>query len=258
MDDAAAVQLGMLIDLAERTQEAVNEGPYGRISSAPAGGPRVEPATEGINAALGRRGRALQIVVTEPPDVGWPTISARLSDGRWLIVPLAVPKPRPEDSWGLIGWILLVALGVTLVMIFAVRRLTEPLALLQRTADAITPCSDVDPVPEKGPAEVRAAARAINQLATRLRQVMESRMRLVAAAGHDLRTPMTRMRLRAEFFYPGKIERPSLMTSTNWTGSPTAPSASCARRWRAIAANSCVSTPWWPTRRRSFARSATG
>nr|WP_246544062.1 ATP-binding protein [Ancylobacter dichloromethanicus] len=199
MDDAAAVQLGMLIDLAERTQEAVNEGPYGRISSAPAGGPRVEPATEGINAALGRRGRALQIVVTEPPDVGWPTISARLSDGRWLIVPLAVPKPRPEDSWGLIGWILLVALGVTLVMIFAVRRLTEPLALLQRTADAITPCSDVDPVPEKGPAEVRAAARAINQLATRLRQVMESRMRLVAAAGHDLRTPMTRMRLRAEF-----------------------------------------------------------
>ncbi|TCK31126.1 signal transduction histidine kinase [Ancylobacter aquaticus] len=199
MDDAAAVQLGMLIDLAERTRDPVNEGPYGRISSAPAGGHRVEPATEGINAALGRRGRALKIVVTEPPEVGWPTISAQLADGRWLIVPLAVPMPNPGNTWGLIGWILLVALGVTGVMVFAVRRLTEPLALLQRTADAITPCSDVDPLPEKGPAEVRAAARAINQLATRLRQVMESRMRLVAAAGHDLRTPMTRMRLRAEF-----------------------------------------------------------
>lgn len=199
VDDAAAVQLGMLVDLAERTQDAVQEGPYGRIASAPAGGQRIEPITDSINGALARRGRALHVLITKPPDLDWPVISAPLSDGRWVIVPWGLPVPGPNNAWALVGWILLVALGVTLVMVIAVRRMTEPLALLQRTADAITPCSDVDPVPEKGPAEVRAAARAINQLATRLRQVMESRMRLVAAAGHDLRTPMTRMRLRAEF-----------------------------------------------------------
>ncbi|WP_018389706.1 ATP-binding protein [Ancylobacter sp. FA202] len=198
-DDAAAVQLGLLVDLAERTQDAVEEGPYGRIAGAPAGGRSVEPITGSINGALARRGRALHVLITVPPDLDWPVISAPLSDGRWLIVPMSLPMPSPNNAWPLVGWILLVALGVTLVMVVAVRRMTEPLALLQRTADAITPCSDVDPVPEKGPAEVRAAARAINQLATRLRQVMESRMRLVAAAGHDLRTPMTRMRLRAEF-----------------------------------------------------------
>ena len=54
-------------------------------------------------------------------------------------------------------------------------------------------------LPETGSAEVKATARALNQLSTRLKTAMESRMRLVAAAGHDLRTPMTRMRLRAEF-----------------------------------------------------------
>ena len=54
-------------------------------------------------------------------------------------------------------------------------------------------------LPERGPAEVRATARALNSLSSRLKRAMESRMRLVAAAGHDLRTPMTRMRLRAEF-----------------------------------------------------------
>lgn len=199
VDDAAAVQLGLLVDLAERTQDAVGEAPYGRIARAPAGGHRIELITDSINGALARRGRALHVLISEPPDLDWPVISAPLSDGRWLIVPWGLPVPGPNNAWPLVGWILLVALGVTLVMVVAVRRMTEPLALLQRTADAIMPCSDVDPVPEKGPAEVRAAARAINQLATRLRQVMESRMRLVAAAGHDLRTPMTRMRLRAEF-----------------------------------------------------------
>ena len=53
--------------------------------------------------------------------------------------------------------------------------------------------------PERGPAEVRATARALNSLSARLKSAVESRMRLVAAAGHDLRTPITRMRLRAEF-----------------------------------------------------------
>jgi signal transduction histidine kinase len=54
-------------------------------------------------------------------------------------------------------------------------------------------------LPESGPAELRATARALNTMTARLKNAAESRMRLVAAAGHDLRTPMTRMRLRAEF-----------------------------------------------------------
>jgi signal transduction histidine kinase len=51
----------------------------------------------------------------------------------------------------------------------------------------------------EGPAEVRVAAKALNSLSSRLKTAMESRMRLVAAAVHDLWAPITRMRLRAEF-----------------------------------------------------------
>jgi signal transduction histidine kinase len=61
-------------------------------------------------------------------------------------------------------------------------------------------------LPERGPAEVRATAKALNSLSARLKRSMESRMRLVAAAGHDMRTPITRMRLRAEFV-PEEEER---------------------------------------------------
>lgn len=61
-------------------------------------------------------------------------------------------------------------------------------------ADGILPL-----LPESGSAEVRATAQALNRLSTRLQSATESRMRLIAGAGHDLRTPMTRMRLRAEF-----------------------------------------------------------
>lgn len=199
IDDATAVQLEMLIDLAESNHEALVDNPYGKIAKEPAGGQVVDQAFRGINEALRRRGRTQRVTITEPPDMPWPIISAPLSDGRWLIVPMAIMPPGKDGAWALVGWLVLVALGTTLVMVFAVRRLTEPLALLRRTAAAIDPCGELKPLPERGPTEVRAAARAINLLSLRLGQAMESRMRLVAAAGHDLRTPMTRMRLRAEF-----------------------------------------------------------
>jgi signal transduction histidine kinase len=77
--------------------------------------------------------------------------------------------------------------------------MVRPLALLESTVESVGPDGVLPRLPERGPAEVRATARALNSLSSRLKNAMESRMRLVAAAGHDLRTPITRMRLRAEF-----------------------------------------------------------
>jgi signal transduction histidine kinase len=75
----------------------------------------------------------------------------------------------------------------------------QPLALLESAVEQVGPDGALPILPERGPAEVRATAKALNSLSSRLKRAMESRMRLVAAAGHDLRTPITRMRLRAEF-----------------------------------------------------------
>jgi len=96
-------------------------------------------------------------------------------------------------------WLLLMVTGVTAVVVLAVRRLMRPLALIEEAAARIGPNGEPPQLKEEGPAEVRAAAIAINSLSARLKAAMDSRMRIVAGAAHDLRTPLTRMRLRAEF-----------------------------------------------------------
>jgi signal transduction histidine kinase len=98
-----------------------------------------------------------------------------------------------------LGLLCLIIAGTTFVAVIAVRRLMRPLALIENCVSSINFQGELPRVPETGPADIRATARAINLLSSRLKRSVESRMRLVAAAGHDLRTPMTRMRLRAEF-----------------------------------------------------------
>ena len=200
-EDATATQLALIVDLIASRPEAtaVASGDYIGVKAAAAGGRVAQGPTRGLNAALKRKGRSEQLIVSDPPGARWPVISARLGDGRWLLMPMSMAPPPDNRGWALAGWMLIFALGTTAVMVVAVRRLTEPLALLERTVAAIGPDGELAPLPEQGPTEVRAAARAVNLLSSRLKTAMESRIRLVAAAGHDLRTPMTRMRLRAEF-----------------------------------------------------------
>lgn len=93
----------------------------------------------------------------------------------------------------------LIILGSTAISIFAASKIIRPLQLLEDAIGRIGADGVLPPIPETGSGEVRVTAQALNTLSSRLKTAMESRMRLVAAAGHDLRTPMTRMRLRAEF-----------------------------------------------------------
>jgi len=97
------------------------------------------------------------------------------------------------------GWMLLLVLGAIGIAAVAADRVIRPLALLESAIARIGPDGTLPELPEAGSAEMKTTARTLNRLSARLRGAMESRMRLVAAAGHDLRTPMTRMRLRAEF-----------------------------------------------------------
>jgi signal transduction histidine kinase len=92
-----------------------------------------------------------------------------------------------------------IALGAAVIAVFVSNRMVRPLALLEKAVASVGPDGLMPELPERGSAEVRATAKALNSLSARLKRAMESRMRLVAAAGHDMRTPITRMRLRAEF-----------------------------------------------------------
>jgi signal transduction histidine kinase len=160
------------------------------------GEPRPE-LTNLLQSELRSLGSDLEVVVTRPAASAHPFVSIKLLSG-WLALPL--PERRPADFlFALAGWFLLVALGTVCVALWFAHRITRHLAVLERVAATIDADGVVPRLPESGPAELRATARALNTMTARLKNAAESRMRLVAAAGHDLRTPMTRMRLRAEF-----------------------------------------------------------
>ncbi len=82
---------------------------------------------------------------------------------------------------------------------WAVRRLTGPVATLAAAAERLGRDVNAAPLPEDGPDEVARAAVAFNTMASRIRRFVQDRTFLLSAIGHDLRTPITRLKLRAEF-----------------------------------------------------------
>jgi signal transduction histidine kinase len=94
--------------------------------------------------------------------------------------------------------LLLTVVAVIAVSLLAVRLVTRPLQKLAEAADAFGSDLESPPLPEAGPTETRRAAIAFNQMQDRLRRLIAERSRALAAVSHDLRTPLTRMRLRAE------------------------------------------------------------
>jgi signal transduction histidine kinase len=161
------------------------------------GQPRPE-MTNTLQSELRSAGSDLEVVVTQPANSVHPIASIKLKSG-WLPFPIPDRHHKEEVLFALAGWFLLVALGTVCVALWFAHRITRHLAVLERVAATIDADGVVPRLPETGPAELRATARALNTMTARLKNAAESRMRLVAAAGHDLRTPMTRMRLRAEF-----------------------------------------------------------
>ena len=128
-----------------------------------------------------------------------PSVSIPVPGQGYVLMPMP-HLPHPGVGWRIFArWIVFLALAAAVIAIFISYRMTRPLLMLQNAIASVEPEAIIPELPEKGPAEVRATAIALNQLSARLRTAIDSRMRLVAAAGHDLRTPMTRMRLRAEF-----------------------------------------------------------
>ncbi|WP_374428334.1 ATP-binding protein [Ideonella dechloratans] len=121
-----------------------------------------------------------------------------LQGGQWLRLE---NRPLADDTslpWRVPVSLLVLALTVAALSWWAVRRVTRPLADLARAADGLGQDLTQAPLPETGPQEVARANRAFNRMQQRLRRTLEGRTRMLAAVSHDLKTPLTRMRLRAE------------------------------------------------------------
>ena len=122
-----------------------------------------------------------------------------LEDGTWLnfVVPFLPDERlwRPQFYWPAgIGLIV-----VSIFSILAVRYAARPLTILTKAADRLGRDVMAPPVQISGPKEVVDAATAFNRMQARLRRFVEDRTQMMAAISHDLRTPITRLKLRAEF-----------------------------------------------------------
>lgn len=123
---------------------------------------------------------------------------ARLGDGTVVTFRHALPQPPSDWPLRLLGLLALLAIVVALLSGWAVRRLTRPLASLANAADGLARNLDQKPLDEKGPQEVARAARSFNAMQRSLKSYLETRAQALAGVSHDLRLPLTRLRLRLE------------------------------------------------------------
>ncbi|OYW32966.1 MAG: sensor protein, partial [Methyloversatilis sp. 12-65-5] len=130
---------------------------------------------------------------------------ARLNDGTVLTFRYSPPPAVAERPLRIIGSLLLVAVVVSLLSIWVVRRLTRPLDMFARAADGLARDLEQAPLGESGPREVAGAARAFNSMQRALRTLIQTRAQALAGVSHDLRLPITRVRLRLEQLPEGAV-----------------------------------------------------
>ncbi|MCK1387878.1 ATP-binding protein [Bradyrhizobium sp. 21] len=163
--------------------------------SVTAAGDREGPHLHGMRRHLGEGYK----VVTLAPNGGSSRTGIQLPDGTTIAG--HIERGRPGWFWGnpLISTLLSAVISVTLLGVWAAHALAAPLSSFARAAESFSLDGTADPLPERGPEEIRSVARALNRMHERIARLMSDRTRMLAAISHDLRTPITRLRLRAEF-----------------------------------------------------------
>lgn len=140
---------------------------------------------------------------------GGPALRAdvQLRDGQWARFDTELPANTGGPSWRLVASLGVLLLAVLLLSFLAVRWITRPLHVLAQAAEGLGNDIHRPPLPEQGPREIRQAARAFNTMQARLQRFIEDRTRMLAAMSHDLKTPITRMRLRAELLEDAELRQ---------------------------------------------------
>ncbi len=149
----------------------------------------------GMRRHLGRGYKAVQLA----PAGGESRIGVELPDGT-MIAGKVDGGARPW-FWGA-PWLMALMTAficVTVLGLWAARALAAPLSSFAKAAENFSLDGGAEPLPERGPEEIRSVARALNRMHERIARLMSDRTRMLAAISHDLRTPITRLRLRAEF-----------------------------------------------------------
>ena len=125
-------------------------------------------------------------------------VTVTLPDGEQVVFRTPAPQPGPPLPRQIFLELGALTVVLAFVLFFMTRTITRPLSDLASAADAVGRGENVPPLKERGARELRDATRAFNAMRDRLHRYLDSRTRVLAAMSHDLRTPLTRLRLRAE------------------------------------------------------------
>jgi signal transduction histidine kinase len=194
--EAAATTSGRGAMFAARLRAALGDDRAARVV--------MRPGFERASAAEGSRRHAGMMGGDRPHGMAhgaalpvWRT-EVQLADGRWARFDTELPSAPEALPWGLVlalAVLLLTMLGLSWL---AVRWVVKPLHVLAQAAQGLGEDIARAPLPEDGPREVRQAAVAFNTMQKRLARFIDERTRMLTALSHDLKTPLTRMRLRTE------------------------------------------------------------
>lgn len=139
-------------------------------------------------------------------------ISLRLVDGRWLNLNIHDYQRIPPWARPTLALLLAVLLLIGLAGYWSSRRLSRPMRQLADAAERLGLGQQVEPLAERGPREVRESIRAFNRMQERLQRNLSERSLMLSAVSHDLRTPITTLRLRAEYIEDEEMRERTLAT----------------------------------------------
>lgn len=139
-------------------------------------------------------------------------LTAQLDNGHWLISKTGSPGVSPLAALQTLIALALVAILLLAAVFWQMGRITRPLRRLRVAASALGRGEKVEPITADGPQDVRETVQAFNLMNERVDRFVRERTRMLAAISHDLRTPMTSMRLRLEMMADSE-ERDKLIAS---------------------------------------------
>ena len=126
------------------------------------------------------------------------TMAAQYQPGKWVVAQSRMGDRPPRFGGWLIAQTLILYAIVLLPLLWVGRRLARPLGQLTRSAQQFARTGSADAVEERGPGDVRDLTTAFNAMRSRIIAMLDEKDRMLGAIGHDLRTPLASLRVRAE------------------------------------------------------------
>ena len=152
------------------------------------------------------------------------------------VQPLRPPRSRDR----MLVWLAIIFSTAVMAALFAAWQLQQPLRSLAQAVARFGRGQPTPPVPERGPRELRQLTHGFNQMVREVSQTENDRAIMLAGVAHDLKTPLARLRLRAEMMDDRKCATAWCATSIRWRISST--SFLCSRTMAPTAASRSKST----------------